>query len=154
MRSVAAVLAPVALAAACAAASAAPKPAASAAPPAPLRADHPLVGAWRFEVPGTTCAETYRIDRGGTTLVTSAEEVAETKFTLTDQPSAKGFYKWVDTLVRDNGKKDCSGQVTKPPRVSTNYIKLNPAGTIFIMCIEEDERKCIGPFVRLEGGEI
>ena len=149
MRSAVVVLAFVA---ACAAAPAAAAPAAPK--PAPLRADHPLVGAWQFEVPGTTCAETYRIDRGGTTLVTSADEVAETKFTLTDQPSAKGFYKWVDTLVRDNGKKDCSGQVTKPPRVSTNFIKLNPAGNIFIMCIEEDERKCIGPFVRLEGGEI
>jgi hypothetical protein len=127
-------------------------PAAAAA--APLRSDHPLIGAWRFTIPDSTCSETYRIDRGGTTLVTSAAEVAETRFTMSDRPSAKGFYKWVDTLVKDNGKKDCSGQVTKPPRTTTNYILLNEAGDRFIMCGAEDGKQCIGPFVKLEGGEI
>lgn len=127
---------------------------ASAPAATPLRADHPLIGAWKFTIPNGTCAETYRIDRSGSTLVTSADEVAETRFTLSDQPSAKGYYKWVDTLVKDNGKKDCSGQVTKPPRTSTNYILLNPAGNRFIMCSAEDGRQCLGPFVKLEGGEI
>ena len=78
----------------------------AAPPPAPtaLRADHPLIGAWKITTHDGSCSETYRIDRSGTTLVTSAEEVAETRFTLSDQPSAKGYYKWVDTLVKDNGK--------------------------------------------------
>ena len=128
--------------------------AAPAAAPPPLRADHPLIGAWQITTRDGSCAETYRIDRGGTTLVTSADEVAETRFTLSDQPSAKGYYKWVDTLVKDNGKKDCGGQVTKPGKTTTNYILLNPAGNRFIMCGAEDGKQCIGPFVKLEGGEI
>jgi len=120
----------------------------------PLRADHPLIGAWQISTADGSCAETYRIDRGGTSLVTSADEVAETRFVISDQPSAHGYYKWIDTLVKDNGKKDCSGQVTKAPRTTTNYILLNPAGNRFIMCAAEDGRQCIGPFVKLEGGEI
>jgi hypothetical protein len=129
----------------------------AAAPPAaatPLRADHPLIGAWQLTSRDGGCAETYRIDRGGTTLVTSAEEVAETRFTMSDQPSAKGYYKWVDTLVRDNGKKDCSGQVTKPGKSTTSYVLLSPAGNRFLLCGAEDGKQCIGPFVKLEGGEI
>ena len=130
---------------------------AAAAPPAatPLRADHPLLGAWQITTHDGSCSETYRIDRAGTSLVTSADEVAETRFTLSDQPSARGYYKWVDTLVKDNGKKDCSGNVTKPGKTTTNFIKmLNEAGTAFVMCGAEDGRQCIGPFVKLEGGEI
>jgi hypothetical protein len=127
---------------------------AAPAPAVPLRADHPLIGAWQITNRDRTCAEIYRIDRGGTTLVTSADEVAESHFTMSDQPSAKGYFKWVDTLVKDNGKKDCAGQVTKLPRTTTNYILLNPAGNRFIMCAAEDGRQCIGPFVKIEGGEI
>ena len=140
---------PLLLAGAATLAGAAPLPAAT-----PVRADHPLIGAWQITTRDGSCAETYRIDRSGTTLVTSADEVAETRFTLSDQPSAKGYYKWVDTLVRDNGKKDCSGQVTKPGKTTTNYILLNPAGNRFLLCGAEDGKQCIGPFVKLEGGEI
>jgi hypothetical protein len=125
-----------------------------AAPPTPVRADHPLLGAWQYTKRDDSCAETYRLDRTGTSLVTSAEEVAETRFTLSDQPSAKGYYKWVDTMVKDNGKKDCWGQVTKVLKTTTNYILMNPAGNRFIMCSSEDGRQCIGPFVKVEGGEI
>jgi len=128
----------------------------AASPPGlhPLRSDHPLIGAWQIVTSDGSCAETYRIDRGGTSLVTSADEVAETRFVISDQPSTRGYYKWVDTLVKDNGKKDCSGQVTKAPRTTTNYILLNPEANRFIMCSAEDGHQCIGPFVKLEGGEI
>ena len=100
------------------------------------------------------CVETWRIDRSGTGLVTSAEEVAETRFTVTDQPSSRGYYKWVDTVVKDNGKKDCGGNITKPPRTATNFILMNPDATRFIVCAAEDGKQCFGPFVKVEGGEI
>jgi len=127
---------------------------AHAASPEPLRADHPLLGAWQYTRRDDGCAEIYRFDRNGTSLETSADEVAITRFTLSDQPSAKGYFKWVDTLVRDNGKKDCWGQVTKPPRTITNYLLMNPARDRFIMCASEAGTRCIGPFVKVEGGEI
>ena len=65
--------------------------------PLPVRADHPFLGAWQITKRDNDCAEIYRIDRSGHTLITSAEEVAQSTFTMTDQPSARGYYKWVDT---------------------------------------------------------
>ena len=123
-------------------------------PTAPVRADHPLLGAWQITRKDDGCAETYRVDRSGHTLVTSADEVAQTRFTLSDQPSAKGYYKWTDTLVKDNGKKDCWGQVTKPGKTTVRYVMMNPARNRFIVCNAEDGKQCFGPFVKVEGGEI
>jgi len=132
--------------------------AAVAAPPAdaplPVRADHPFLGAWQITKRDNDCAEVYRIDRSGRTLITSAEEVAQSTFTISDKPSPRGYYKWVDTLVKDNGKKDCWGQITKPGKTTTRYVMMNPARDRFIVCLAEDGRQCFGPFVKVEGGEI
>ena len=119
----------------------------------PLRPDHPLVGAWKLTLPNGTCHEIYRIRRNGTTLVTSADEVSESEFVISDQPSAKGFYKWVDTIKKDNGKKDCSGEIMQLGHEATNYILLHPSGDQFLMCEQEDLNTCIGPLVRFNGGD-
>jgi hypothetical protein len=140
-----------ALASTAAAAAAAPP---AGAPSAPLRADHPFLGAWQITRRDDDCAEIYRIDRSGHTLITSADEVAQSTFTMSDQPSARGYYKWVDTLVKDNGRKDCWGQITKPGKTTTRYVLMNPAANRFIVCTSEDGRQCFGPFVKLEGGDI
>lgn len=145
---------PLLLALALASAATIAAPPAANVPSAPLRADHPFVGAWQLTRRDNDCAEIYRIDRSGHTLITSADEVAQSDFTMTDQPSARGYYKWVDTLVKDNGKKDCWGQVTKPGKTTTRYVMMNPARNRFILCTAEDGKQCFGPFVRVEGGEI
>jgi hypothetical protein len=119
----------------------------------PPRANHPLVGTWRITVPGGSCTETYTVRRDGTTIVTSAEEVAESEYDLSDEPSEKGFYKWVDKIVKDNGKKDCSGEVMAIGHVATNYILLHPSKNQFLMCEAEDIKTCIGPFVRVKGSD-
>lgn len=118
---------------------------------ASLRANHPLVGTWKISLPDGNCYEIYRIRADGSTLVTSAEEVAESQFELADQPSEMGFYKWVDQITKDNGKKDCSGDITEPGHVSTNFIRMHPRGNMFLMCQKEDLDTCIGPFVRIKG---
>ena len=125
-----------------------------ASAPVTVRADHPFLGAWQITKRDNDCGEVYRIDRSGRTLITSADEVAQSTFTISDQPSARGYYKWVDTLVKDNGKKDCWGQVTKPGKTTTRYVMMNPNKDRFIVCLAEDGKQCFGPFVKLEGGEI
>jgi hypothetical protein len=129
--------------------------AAAAGPPEgkPLRSDHPIIGAWALRADDSGCTEIYRISREGTSLVTSADEVAQTRFEVSDKPSAKGYYKWVDTIVKDNGKKDCSGKVTKP-HTTTSYILMNETNKAFISCQNESTKACIGPFMKIEGGEI
>src|SRR4051812_47260357 len=86
------------------------------APPlmaAPPVASHPILGIWQLTLPDGSCSEIYRFRGDGTSLVTSAAEVSVSEFNIPAQPSVKGFYRLDDKVVKDNGKKDCSGEVTK-----------------------------------------
>ncbi|NRR29786.1 hypothetical protein HSX11_06270 [Oxalobacteraceae bacterium] len=120
---------------------------------APLRQNHPIVGTWQFTLPDGSCREIYRMHDDGTSIVTSAQEVAESSFEIADQPDDQGFYKQTDTIVRDNGKHDCGGEVTKVGHMVTSYILFHPSGKMFVSCIERDTRRCIGPFIRMKGAE-
>ncbi|AXA90079.1 hypothetical protein [Massilia sp. YMA4] len=128
--------------------------AAAGAQAAPLAADHPIIGIWRLEVPETACTETYRIRTDGTALVTSAAEVAETTFEIAARPDANGFYRTVNRIVKDNGKPDCTGQVTKPGHTINTFILFHPSGNQFLMCQAPDRRACVGPLVRVTGDWI
>jgi hypothetical protein len=128
--------------------------AAGAAPPRPTAKDHPIIGRWTISLPDGSCDETYTFRPDGTTLVTSGEEIAESVFEISAQPSSTGFYKWTDKLVKDNGKKDCSGEVTAIGNTVTNYVQFNRSGDVFIMCAKESLDQCIGPFRRVQGQSI
>lgn len=127
-------------------------PAVQSAPPAPA-ASHPILGIWKLSLPDLGCSETYRFRGDGTTLVTSAEEVSESEYRIPDKPSAKGFYKLEDRIVKDNGKKDCSGAIMKVGTRAINFVRFHPSGTLFLMCSDETMQACIGPFERIEGEE-
>ena len=126
----------------------------SGAQAASTYSDHPLVGTWRFDVPNTGCAEVYRFRTDGTSVVTSGREIAESEFQVTAKPSSKGFYAWTDVIVKDNGKQDCSGQVTDIGRKTTNYIRFDRTGQRFIVCRAESLDACFGPFRRMGGDEV
>ena len=115
----------------------------------PLRADHPMIGAWQVSVDG--CTEVYRVDRSGSMRVTSAQQVSTSRIEISDQPSGKGYYKWVDTVVDDNGKKDCGGRVTPVGDVAVDFVMMSPERDRFLMCADETSRACFGPFVRVVG---
>lgn len=117
-------------------------------------AAHPLLGIWVLAIPQLGCSETYHFRGDGTTLVTSADEVSESEFTVAEKPSAKGFYKLEDKVVKDNGKQDCSGEIMKPGTRATNYLRFHPSGARFVMCRDETMEACIGPFERMPGQGI
>ena len=127
-------------------------PFASAAPPAPA-SNHPILGIWKLSLPDLRCSEVYRFRGDGTTLVTSAEEVSESEYSIPDKPSAKGFYRLEDRIVKDNGKKDCAGAIMKVGTRATNFVRFHPSGELFLMCSDETMEACIGPFERVEGEE-
>jgi hypothetical protein len=114
-----------------------------------LRPDHPLTGTWRITAPGG-CSETYVVRPNGTATITSGEEIAESELTISDQPSGRGFFKWAEKIVKDNGKKDCSGEVSEVGHVVVSYIQLSPTKDEFAMCEREDRNSCIGPFKRVK----
>jgi hypothetical protein len=119
-----------------------------AAPPSPS-ATHPLLGIWLLSIPQLGCSETYHFRGDGTTFVRSAAEISESEFTVAEKPSTKGFYKLDDKVVKDNGKEDCAGEVTKPGLRATNYLRFHPSGARFVMCRDESMEACIGPFERM-----
>jgi len=116
----------------------------------PTAPDHPIVGTWRITIPlqDGSCDEIYRIRADGTTFVTSADEISESEFEISDAPSQKGFYKLVDTITKDNGKKDCLGEIMQVGQAATNYVLFHESGDMFLMCREERLATCIGPFIR------
>jgi hypothetical protein len=120
---------------------------------APPPSDHPILGIWRLTLPDGSCSEIYRFRGDGTTLVTSADEISQSEFTFHAKPSAKGFYRLDDRLVKDNGKKDCIGQIMKIGTTATHFVHFHPSGALFVMCAAESLDACIGPFRRLQGQE-
>jgi len=118
------------------------------AAPAMPSASHPLLGIWTLSIPQLGCSETYHFRGDGTTLVKSAAEVSESEFTVAEKPSAKGFYKLEDRIVKDNGKEDCSGEIMQIGTRATNYLRFHPSGARFVMCENETMETCIGPFER------
>lgn len=119
----------------------------------PLSENHPIIGTWVFHIPDIECVETYSYRSNGTTLTTSAEEVSEGEYTISDEPGPGGFYKYADTVVKDNGKKDCSGEITKVGEKSSFFIRFLQGGEEFIMCKAESLDACFGPFIRIHGQE-
>ncbi|MBC3862772.1 hypothetical protein H8K32_11720 [Undibacterium jejuense] len=116
----------------------------------PLRADHPLVGAWKIELPEFACYEVYNLRANGTKRTISGREVSESVFRISDYPSARGFYKWIDKIVKHNGQADCTGDKSPIGDIAINYILLHPDGTQFLLCSEENLHECVGPFIRQE----
>jgi len=127
--------------------------AAASAAARPVRPDHPIVGTWRFVLPDGSCNEVYRMRQDGTALITSAAEVVETEFDIDDQPDENGFYKSLDKIVTDNGKHDCTGQVSEVGHAVSSFILFHPSGNMFLMCLERSMDACLGPFIRVQGSE-
>lgn len=121
-----------------------------AAPPSP---GHPILGIWQLTLPDGSCSEIYRFRGDGTSMVTSADEIAESEFSIPAQPSAKGFYRMDDKVTKDNGKQDCTGSVTKIGSKVTHFVQFHPSGLLFVMCVAESLDACIGPFRRMQGQE-
>ncbi len=117
-------------------------------------AGHPIIGTWRFSLPDGSCDETYRFRGDGTSFVTSGDEVAESEYRIADKPSRAGYYEWVDTIVKDNGKKDCAGQVTDVGRKTTNYIRFDAQAQRLIVCQAENLQQCFLLLQRVGGDEI
>lgn len=116
----------------------------------PLPNNHPLVGVWRLDVPGSACYEMYSMRTDGTMQVISATQVVESEFAVGRQPQ-NGFYEWKDHILQENGQPDCMGHVMEVGQGAAHYITFHESGNQFLMCEKSNLSRCIGPFVRQEG---
>jgi hypothetical protein len=128
-------------AAACALAGQSP-----AGPPAPAPG-HPLIGTWQLSLPGTKCVETYEYRADGTAHTLSAEEETDTQYSVSATPDPNGYYVLTETILRSNGKRDCSGQLTPVGHPVTLY--LAPLRGGFLMCFDVTLQRCFGPMTRV-----
>jgi hypothetical protein len=118
----------------------------------PLAEDHPVLGSWKMTAKSGPCSEIYRFLPDGTVAVTSGDEVAEVASEIASAPSPKGFYRWTQTIVKDNGKKDCSGKIARVGDAFTWFIQFDPSKQMMIVCKAEATDACFGPLHRIHGG--
>ena len=116
---------------------------------ATLASKHPIVGTWQLEligVPFISCSETYQFKANGTTVVKSASEIAESKYEISATPSPAGYYKLTDTVVKSNGKLDCSGKSTPVGDVSNVFVRFEHSTNAFSFCFTEAHDICWAVF--------
>jgi hypothetical protein len=116
----------------------------SATPPG-----HPIVGTWTWALFGGACTETFQYRTNRTMLGTSGAEVFEKNYTIAATPDAQGFYKLVETVVRQNDKKDCSGATPEEPGEQTiRFIQFSPQRDKLLVCQAQSLKACFGPLQR------
>lgn len=110
---------------------------------------HPLAGTWSWTPFNSRCLETFQYRSNNTMLGASGEAVAEWNYTVTPQASEKGFYEVVETSMRQNGKKDCSGDtVDSLGLVNIRFIQFSPARDQMLVCRSPSLEACFGPLKR------
>jgi hypothetical protein len=123
--------------------------AASHAADAPAPGLHPLTGTWSWTAFGSKCVETFEYRSTKTMLSTSGEAIAEWNYTVTPNANDKGFYEVVETSMRHNGKRDCSGDtVDSTGIVNIRFIQFSPARDRMLVCREPSLAACFGPLRR------
>jgi hypothetical protein len=121
-----------------------------AAGPAPL-AGHPLIGTWTWILFGGTCTETFQYRPNRMLLGTSGQEVVEKNYEVSAMPDAQGFYKVVETVLRQNDKMDCSGALLEGSgEQSIRFVQFSPARDKLLMCQSASLAACFGPLTRAD----
>ncbi len=116
---------------------------------APASSLHPLAGTWTGSPFNSKCVENFQYRINNTLLVTSGESISEWNYTVTPQADALGFYTVVETSMRNNGKKDCSGDTVDAwGMVATRHMQFSPARDRMIVCREASLAACFGPLRR------
>lgn len=110
---------------------------------------HPLVGTWTWTLFGGSCTETFQYRQNNVMLGTSGQEVVEKTYAVSALPDGQGFYRLVETVLRQNDKKDCSGTLLDGPGdETTRFVQFSPARDKLLMCQSASLAACFGPLKR------
>lgn len=110
-----------------------------------------LYGKWTWTYAKNNCTEVYDYRRDNTARITSGEEVAESRFSISEQPDARGFYRMIDVVTQSNGKTGCDGQPGGTPvgHEVTIYLLFHPAIDEMLVCQQANLNACMGPLRRV-----
>lgn len=111
---------------------------------------HVIVGTWSWVTFGGACTETWQFRHNRTVLSTSGQEVAEKRYKIDATADANGFYKLVETVERQNDKKDCAGAMLDGPGdQTTRFVQFSPRGDKMLVCQAAALTACFGPLQRV-----
>lgn len=112
---------------------------------------HPLYGKWSWTYAKNNCTEVYDYRPDNTAVITSGDELAESRFTISDKPDLNGFYRMVDVATKSNGRTGCDGEPGGTPvgDTATLYIFFKPTKDEMVMCQEPSFKACMGPLRRI-----
>ncbi|GAB4510252.1 MAG: hypothetical protein Tsb0026_11800 [Sulfuricaulis sp.] len=115
-----------------------------------LSTQYPLYGKWTWTRTENNCTEVYDYRPDNTSMVTSGEEIAESRFTISDKPDLNGFYRMTDVVTKSNGRTGCDGSPGGTPvgDAVTIYIFFHPTKNEMIICQEPSFNACFGPLRR------
>lgn len=112
---------------------------------------NPLEGTWEWVNIKNGCSETYIFAHDGTSHIVSGTEVSDAKYSLSEKPSEKGFYKVTLKIEKDQGGTDCSDDVSDSTgQEYTNFLAFHPSGNLYVVCEKESTDSCIGPLKRIQ----
>jgi hypothetical protein len=138
-------------------------------------AANPIRGQWSWKQFDGSCNETLRYQGDGELLAVSATSISKWTYQISKSPSAAGFYRVLETLISDNGKADCAGnlltaktlaasaktdkeadkkadqEANTEDRTRSRFIQLSPAGNLLLLCSEESLKACFGPLTKEPG---
>ena len=127
--------------------------------PAPTAGAHPLIGTWRWALPGkrvadgpapAACVETLEFHADGGRKGSSGEEQTQATYAPTAVPSLLGFYRVSETLTQSNGKPDCAGDTHAVTGEATErFIQFSPKLDLMLICQSESLKACYGPLLRM-----
>ena len=116
-----------------------------------LSTQHPLYGKWAWTYTKNNCTEVYNFRPDNTSVVTSGEEIGESRFTISDKPDLNGFHLMTDVITKSNSRTGCDGEPGGTPvgDTATMYIFFSPTKREMAICQEPSFNSCFGPLRRL-----
>lgn len=112
---------------------------------------HRLYGKWAWTYPKNNCTEVYDYRPDNSSVVTSHEEVGESRFTIASKPDLNGFYRMTDVVTTSNGRTGCDGSPGGAPvgNTITIHILFHPIKDEMLICQEPSLNACFGPLRRI-----
>jgi hypothetical protein len=109
---------------------------------------HPVIGVWRLNFADTSCYEEYDFRADGRLYTSSNQQQIESSYIIEREPSASGFYKLEEHILKENGGKDCLDMSQNEDTDYVYYLKFSPSEDQFLICLDESDEECIGYFIR------
>ena len=92
--------------------------------------------------------EEYDFRADGRLYTSSNQQQIESSYIIEREPSASGFYKLEEHILKENGGKDCLDMSQNEDTDYVYYLKFSPSEDQFLICLDESDEECIGYFIR------